>query len=134
MTRSIKSSATQAPRAVAQHEMCFSTEFMSAAERPTRWPRKASQQTGAPTAPTRSLLVATNLQVALFDKKPRNLAQTLNFLSQNRAERPKFLRSKIEKIFRERGCSGGRQPPRGVIHPSLSKLQDFLLRNGPFGG
>ena len=73
-----------------------------------------------------------DLQVTLFDKKPANLAQTLDFLSQNRAERLKFLKPQIEKIFRERG--GGRRgaaPPRG--HPSLlSKLQDFLVRNDIF--
>ena len=72
------------------------------------------------------------LQATLFDKKPPNLAQTLNFLSQNRVERLKFLRSKIEKIFGERGGSEGRQPPRGVIHATLSKLQNILPRNDLF--
>ena len=36
MTGSIRGTATRAPRAVAQHEKCFSTEFASAAERPAR--------------------------------------------------------------------------------------------------
>ena len=38
------------------------------------------------------------LQVTLFDKKPANLAQTVDFLSQNRAERLN-LRSKFQAII-----------------------------------
>ena len=60
------------------------------------------------------------------DKKPPLWAQTFDFLAQNRAETLKLLKSKIEQIFCERGGSGGRQPPRGVIHPFLSKLHDIV--------
>ena len=43
-----------------------------------------------------------------YHKKPPDLAQTLSFLSRNRAQTLSFLRSKIKK---KQGGSGGQRPP-----------------------
>ena len=57
----------------------------------------------------------------------------LHYLHQNRAETLKLLKPKIKNISHERGVrGGGAQPPRGVVHPPLSKLRGILLRNGRF--
>ena len=69
------------------------------------------------------------------DKKPPVWAQTLNFLAQKSNWDPEISRVKIKKKhFRQRGGSRGRQPPRGVTHPFLSKRHDIHLRNVFFGG
>ena len=56
--------------------------------------------------------------------------QCLNPKSGREAE---ISQAKNQKTNRERGGSGGRHPPRGVIHPPLSKLQNMLPRNGLLG-
>ena len=63
------------------------------------------------------------------DKKPPNLGQMLGFLSQNRAQTPKFLKPKIEKSSFETRGFGEAEPPEGVVPPPFSKLQHVLPRN-----
>ena len=54
------------------------------------------------------------------DKKHPNLAQTLRFLSQKRAETLNILSQNSKKVFRKRGRVGGRgSPPEGSTIPSF---------------